>query len=115
MFCVLQDIHNEMAQHMSNAAAGAGGLARAQAYERGNDFMRAVDTYLSLTPADVDNLEMLQQCWEQVRRMRAIETRQPGEGVQCDLVIVLCDICPCTSRRRVWICQCTVSKPAADL
>jgi hypothetical protein len=61
-----QDIHNEMAQQMSNSASSADGLARAQAYERGNDFVRAVDAYLSLTPADVENLDVLQQCWEQV-------------------------------------------------
>jgi hypothetical protein len=56
-----------MARQLSNAAGSAAGLARAQAYERGNDFMRAVDTYLSLTPADVESLDVLQECWEQVR------------------------------------------------
>lgn len=64
---ILQDIHNEMARHLSNTAGSAAGLARAQAYERGNDFVRAVDTYLSLTPADVESVDVLQQCWEQVR------------------------------------------------
>lgn len=64
---ILQDIHNEMARHLSSTAGSAAGLARAQAYERGNDFVRAVDTYLSLTPADVESLDVLQQCWEQVR------------------------------------------------
>lgn len=64
---ILQDIHNEMARHLSNTAGSTAGLACAQAYERGNDFVRAVDTYLSLTPADVDSLDVLQQCWEQVR------------------------------------------------
>lgn len=56
-----------MAQQLSNSAGSADGLARAQAYERGNDFVRAVDAYLSLTPADVENQDVLQQCWEQVR------------------------------------------------
>lgn len=66
----MQDIHNEMAAHMSGGAGGgaAGSLARAQVFERGNDFVRAVDAYLSLTPADVESLDILQQCWEQVRK-----------------------------------------------
>jgi hypothetical protein len=54
----------EMASQL--AQEGVGSLARAQALERGNDFVRAVDAYLSLTPADVENLDVLQQCWEQV-------------------------------------------------
>jgi hypothetical protein len=55
-----------MAQQISNSACSGNGLARAQAFERGNDFVRAVDAYLSLTSADVENQDVLQQCWEQV-------------------------------------------------
>jgi hypothetical protein len=62
----MQDIRNEMAQHIENSADSSGGLARAQAFERGNDFARAVDAYLALTPADVESADVLQQCWEQV-------------------------------------------------
>ena len=53
-----------MARQVSNSSDA---LTRAQTFERGNDFVRAVDAYLSLTPADVGNLDVLQQCWEQVR------------------------------------------------
>lgn len=53
-----------MARQVSNSSDA---LTRAQTFERGNDFVRAVDAYLSLTPADVENLDVLQQCWEQVR------------------------------------------------
>jgi hypothetical protein len=52
------------------AVAGGGleaAVARAQAYEHGNDFARAIEAYLSLSPADTNNLDALQQCWEQVR------------------------------------------------
>lgn len=55
-----------MASHMQNGAAGVDALSRAQAFEQGNDFVRAVDAYLPLTPADVESLDTLQQCWEQV-------------------------------------------------
>lgn len=64
----LQEIHLEMAASMP--AVGAGGaeaaVARARAYERGNDYARAIEAYLSLSPADTNNLDALQQCWEQV-------------------------------------------------
>jgi hypothetical protein len=52
------------------AVAGGGleaAVARAQAYERGNDFARAIEAYLSLSPADTNNMDALQQRWEQVR------------------------------------------------
>lgn len=57
-----------MASNMS--AVGANGaeaaVTRARAFERGNDFARAIDAYLSASPADTKNLDALQQCWEQV-------------------------------------------------
>lgn len=59
-----------MASHMANAGqvGGAQALARARALERGNDFARAIDAYLGLSPADVEgDLDALQQCWEQVK------------------------------------------------
>jgi hypothetical protein len=61
---MLQELHNETARQVSNSSDA---LTRAQTFERGNDFVRAVDAYLSLTPANVENLDVLQQCWEQVR------------------------------------------------
>lgn len=59
----------EMASSVGSMGSGGteGAVARARAFERGNDFARAVDTYLSVTPADSNNLDALQQCWEQVR------------------------------------------------
>lgn len=41
-------------------------MAQGKAYERGNDFARAIETYLSLSTADTNNVDVLQQCWEQV-------------------------------------------------
>jgi hypothetical protein len=67
----MQYIQNEMAQHIENSAGSSSGLARAQAFESGNDFARAVDAYLALTPGDVESLDALQQCWEQVRAQQA--------------------------------------------
>lgn len=55
-----------MASHIDNTAGGADPVARAQAFERGNDFARAIDAYLSLTPADVESVDALQHYWEQV-------------------------------------------------
>jgi hypothetical protein len=72
MLCLLrlQEIHLEMASSMPAVAGGGleAAVARAQAYERGNDFARAIEAYLSLSPADTNNMDALQQCWEQVRR-----------------------------------------------
>jgi hypothetical protein len=67
---MLQEVHMEMAAHMSSGAAagGAPAVARARALEQGHDYARALDAYLALTPADTgDDLDLLQQCWEQVR------------------------------------------------
>lgn len=57
-----------MASSMANVGAGGAeaAVARARAFERGNDFARAIEAYLSVTPADTNNLDALQQCWEQV-------------------------------------------------
>jgi hypothetical protein len=65
----LQEIHLEMASSMPAVAGGGleAAVARAQAYERGNDFARAIEAYLSLSPADTNNMDALQQCWEQVK------------------------------------------------
>jgi hypothetical protein len=57
-----------MASSVGNGAAGGteAAVARARAFERGNDYARAIDAYLSVTPAETNNLDALQQCWEQV-------------------------------------------------
>jgi len=42
-------------------------MARAQAFERGNDYARAVETYLSVTGEGAKSsadLDAVQQCWE---------------------------------------------------
>lgn len=65
----VQEIHLELASNMGGAQAAAGGtdavLNKAKAYERGNDYARAIETYLSLSQRDTNNLDALEQCWEQ--------------------------------------------------
>lgn len=40
-------------------------IAKARKFEQGNDFARAIETYLSLTTADTTDVDLLQQCWVQ--------------------------------------------------
>ncbi|WIA40104.1 hypothetical protein OEZ86_013511 [Tetradesmus obliquus] len=78
------EIHLEMASSMPAVAGGGleAAVARAQAYERGNDFARAIEAYLSLSPADTNNMDALQQCWEQqlvgIGRVAAAAELQEG-------------------------------------
>ncbi|MEW5300130.1 MAG: hypothetical protein WDW38_002966 [Sanguina aurantia] len=66
----VQEIHLELASAASNssssAPAGADSVvAKAKAFERNNDYARAIEAYLSLTKNDTANFDSLEQCWEQ--------------------------------------------------
>lgn len=64
----IQEIHLEIAAGMNSFSAsdpdGIGPeatMAKAKAYERGNDYARAIETYLSLTTDNCQNHDVLQQ------------------------------------------------------
>ena len=64
----LQEIHLEMATNMNSYTAGGGDgggpesiMARAKAFERGHDYARAIETYLSLTTDTCTNYDALQK------------------------------------------------------
>jgi hypothetical protein len=68
------EVHREMAaamqQQQGNGGGGGGAAAaaaRAQAFERGNDYARAVEAYLSAGAgegAGAAELDAAQRCWE---------------------------------------------------
>lgn len=65
------EIKAEMATAQAAGAKGAGSaagaqavIARAQAYERGNDWARAIETYMQLGPGDSPDVELLAECWQ---------------------------------------------------
>lgn len=64
----VQEIHLEMAANMSSFGDanvdGSGPeatMAKAKAYERGHDYARAIETYLSLTTDTCTNYDALQK------------------------------------------------------
>mmetsp|Transcript_26109 Transcript_26109/g.57041 ORF Transcript_26109/g.57041 Transcript_26109/m.57041 type:complete len:1764 (+) Transcript_26109:195-5486(+) len=67
----VQEIHMELAsgQNKSSSSASVAGpdsiIAKAKKFEQNNDYARAIETYLSLTTADTNNHDALEQCWEQ--------------------------------------------------
>ncbi|KAJ9515621.1 hypothetical protein QJQ45_021684, partial [Haematococcus lacustris] len=44
-------------------------LAKARKFEQGNDYARAIETYLSLSEADTGNVDILEQAWEQAANL----------------------------------------------
>lgn len=71
----VNDIKTEMATYNNKGRmATAGGVSnptstiatmvsQAKAYERGNDFARAIETYLQITTSDCNDHDTLEQCW----------------------------------------------------
>jgi intraflagellar transport protein 172 len=67
-----KDLHLELAANMGSSlvAGGSGDLeglvSQARAFEKGNDYARAIEIYLSAHAEDSSNLAALEQCWMQV-------------------------------------------------
>ncbi|GAX77698.1 hypothetical protein CEUSTIGMA_g5141.t1 [Chlamydomonas eustigma] len=65
------EIQMELASGANSGSGPAGGggadiiLAKARKHEQDNDYARAIETYLSVSTQHTDNLDTLQQCWEQ--------------------------------------------------
>ena len=67
-----KELHLELAANMgSNLGAGGSGslerlIGQARAFEKGNDYARAIEVYLSAHADDSSNVAALEQCWMQV-------------------------------------------------
>ncbi|GMH45662.1 hypothetical protein BSKO_13619 [Bryopsis sp. KO-2023] len=66
----VQEIHLEVASNMNSYDDGGdegapdATMAKAKAFERGHDYARAIETYLSLTTDNCMNYDALQKLWE---------------------------------------------------
>jgi hypothetical protein len=61
----VQSIHLELANSMTTASTSGTGadavISKAKAFERGHDYAKAIETYLSLTSESTSNLDALEQ------------------------------------------------------
>lgn len=94
----VQEIHLELASNMGGSGGGQGPagsdtvLNKAKAYERGNDYARAIETYLSLSTRDTNNLDALEQCWEQAASLAMKYQRHRAHEVVSEVCKRLMDI-----------------------
>jgi hypothetical protein len=66
--------------------AGASGaleaaITKARNFERGNDYARAIDTYLDVSQQDSSNVDALAQCWQQAAGLAVMYQRHRAAEV----------------------------------